>query len=440
MLKVLIYENDLMLLYKLKSLLTSVSVFHEIKISNDEETCLNLIKNEYFDVFILKITNDKFKEKLISFMPNITSWPLLCTSKEVNLDNFMKCSVLEFSNNEFKLLPFLTALSELIPSDVLKVSHQLIEEYVPVRLSVIRKIKMIPCDLHIKLGSQKYIKIINAEEEIQPFFLDRYENKSVNEFYLKKVDFYKHSNELFANTLPPASMFETKTEYYSQSQQVIKDIVSEIGVNENTIKLADELVDSALAEYKDAQLGSLLDKFKYSKDRYIYDHGVLTSIFAISLCEKFEWRNKQNMQKIVFASLFHDFGFVDAKLAFFETNFKENLDLTKNQRNEILKHPEKIVELLSKNKEIPGDVLSLISKHHEAHGEASYPLGLSSMNLSILECVFLVAHEFANELYKIAFRPDKMDKAIENVATFSNTGNLKQVRSVFLGIFSPGTK
>lgn len=434
MLKLLIYEDDLNLLSKMKSLMSSISIFHEVKIVNDEKSCLKLIKDEYFDMFILKINDIKFKESLLKAMPDIVNCPLLCTNENIEMEEFFRCSRIEVEKNRFNLLSLLSVLSDLIPKDVLQANDQLIEEYLPVKLSILRKIKTTPCDVYIKLGSEKYIKIINQSEEIQPFFLDRYEAKSVEQFYIRKIDFYRCSDELFSNTMPKAENFEVKADYYSQSNQVIMSIISEIGINENVVKLADELVESAVSELKDSNLSNLLDSFKNSKDRYIYDHSVLTSVFALALCEKFEWRNRQLMQKIAFAAIFHDFGFVDAKLALFESNPKNNPNLTKEQRNEILSHPQKIVETLSLNKTVSTEVLSMITKHHECHGEESYPAMLSSGSLSVLECVFIVAHEFANELYKIAFREDKLQKAIDNVMEFSNTGNLKQVRAVFMTV------
>lgn len=432
MLKLLIYENDLDLLNKLKALLSSISIFHEVKIANDEKTCLKMIKDEFFDIFILKIQDEKFKETLIKTLPDIVTSPVLCTNDDIDMDDFDKHAKLYLTKDNFNLISLLSMLSDLVPKHVLESSSgQLIQEYVPIKLTIFRKINITPCDVYVKLGAEKYVKILNNKDEIQTFFLDRYERRDVHQFYIRKIDFYRCADRLFSHTLPQAQNFESKVDYYSQSQQVIKDIVFEIGINENVVALADELVESAVTDLKDQKFSDLLGTFKYSKDRYIYDHSVLTSIFAIALCEKFEWRNRQLMQKIAFAALFHDFGFQDPKLGLLEANAKSNETLTKEQRTEILNHPQKMVNLLSNNKNVSSEVLSIIGKHHEAHGENSYPAGLNSGSLSVLECVFIVAHEFASELYKIAFQQDKISTAVINVLEFSNTGNLKPVRTAF---------
>ena len=436
MLKVLVYENDLSLLMKVKALLSSISSIDEAKIVNDETSCLKELKKEHYDILILGICTKPFKDSLLKSRPDIINQPILSLVPASDLAEFTKVVAIDILVTKFSLVQFLAALSDLIPPDILLAIKPLIEEFIPVKMSVFRKLKNTPCDIHIKLSKDKYVKIINEAEEIHNSFLDRYQNKNINELYIKKLDFYRCSDQLFENILPDAKSFESKTDYFSQSQQVIKDVILEIGINENVIKLADELVESALLEYKDPVLLTLLNKFKYSEDRYLYDHSVFTSILAVAICENFEWRNRQLMQKVVFASFFHDFGFTNSKLAFLENNITGNKELTKDQKNEILGHPQKMVDLLSKNKSISSEVLSMIAKHHEAQGENSYPLGLTSANLSILECVFIVAHQFSNELYKIAFRPDKIPKAIENVVSFCGTGNLKQVRAAFLTVVS----
>ncbi len=433
MLNVLIYESDLMLLYKLKSIFTTISFINEVEISNDESSCLNLVSAMRHDLFVLKIDNDNFKDKLLKLFPDIISHPFLATNPRCDLSSFKKLAQLEITR-DVKIISILSALSEIVQEDILKYKTPIIEGYVPVRNSIFRKLKTVPCGLYLQLGLDKFVKIINSGEEAHSFLLDRYESRNIYELYITKIDFHIHSELLFGNTLPERKNYDSKIDYFSNSQQVIKDLVLEIGINENTIKLAEDLSEAAVLEYKDSNLSLLLRKFKYSKDRYIYDHGVLTSIFAVAMCGKFAWNNRQIMQKIVFASIFHDFAFSDPKLAIYEINPQENSNLTKQQIAEILNHPEKMTELLSTNKLIPGEVLSIISKHHEAHGERSYPNGLTSVNLSILECVFLVAHEFTTELYKIEFRQDKISKAVENVLVYSDTGNLKQVRNVFQAI------
>jgi hypothetical protein len=436
MLKILVYEDDLILLSKMKAVLTSVSLFQEIKMANDEKTCLGLIKEELFDIYILRMNNEKFKDLLLKVLPALLSKPILSTDASLDLSIFDQCIQMDLVKEHFSVVSFLSSLTDLIPRPAFDVQKPLLEEYIPINFSVLRKIKNTPCDIYIKLGQEKFIKIVNLGEEVQRFFLDRFENKNVREFYVHKTDFYRCSDALFGNTFPIIEQFETSEEYFIESEKVIHEFIKELGLNENVLSVANELVTSAIAELKDPQLLSLLNKFKNSKDRYIYDHSLMTAIFAVSICEKFEWRNRQVLQKIAFAAFFHDFAFTDNKLAMIEVVGGEYQHLSKLQKKEILGHTEKMVELLSQNKSVSSEVLSIIGKHHEASGEQSYPLGLSSANLSILECIFIVSHKFTSEIYKIAFRADKLPKAVESVLSFSNTGNLKQVRPIFESLFS----
>ncbi len=436
MLKLLLFDVDLLRLNKIRTILSAMSILSEIKIANDEARCVNLIKDEYFDIFILNINSEEFFKKLLVIHPSIEDLPVLLFGVDVDISNFKNCKKINLETVNFKLVNFLSSFSEIIPEDILKTSQQLISEYILIKFSILRKINNTPCDLYIRLGSDKFVKIVNKDEKIHGFLLDKYESKNVEEFYTRKIDFYAHSDSFFSSSLPNVSNTESSGEYYSQSTQIINDIFNEVGISKGVIDLADELIKNSLVESKDPELENLLNKFKFSKDRYIFDHSYLTSVLAVAICEKFEWRNRQNMQKIVFASIFHDFAFVDPKLAYFESGFLNNGELNKEQKDEIFNHPKKIAEMLQKNKNISSEVISILMKHHEAHGENSYPNGISSTGLSILECIFIISHEFANELYRIAFRHDKLLNAIENTLDFANTGNMKQVRKVLIEIFS----
>lgn len=433
--KALIYEKNLKYLTKLRDLFSSLEQIHQIKIANDEEGCIGLLKNDYFDFLILPIDSDEFKNKLLKVSPELTSLPIISTSSSIDLQSFKKCRTIEVNEN-LKVLPFLNAFMEIVPgaSNLEEENNPSLGNFIPIKIPILKKIYIIPCDIFIKLGKSKFVKIINQNDSASIELFEGYEIKNVKEFFIRNSDFYKYSDELLGNLLPDSSQFDSKFDYYRNSQQVINDIVFEIGITEKVIELSKEVSDSAISELKDSTINDLVSKFKYSKERYIYDHSVLTSIFAVAICEKFDWKSRQVMQKIASAAIFHDFGFENPKLAFLELDPKENPDITREQRAEIIGHPEKIASILSKNSSVSSEVLSIVSKHHEAHGEAGYPNAVSSAGLSVLECVFLVAHEFANELYKIAFRPEKISIAVQNVVDYSNSGNLRQVTKAFLEV------
>lgn len=431
MFKVLIYNSDITFLPKLQAMIGSLSFVENVTIVNDFDKCINHIKHEYFDFYIIDLDNVEIARKFENNLENITHLPVLITRDQFSFPQLTNYRKHNFNKSEFKLISFLNILSELLPASVVKSNQQLVSEFIPIQFATIRKIRKMPCEFYIRINKSKYVKIYNEDSVVNQDILDKYSIKNINEFYIKKADFYRCSDDLFASALPDINLFENKIEYFTQSQQVINEIFNDLGINENTLKVVNECVDKMLNETETPGLKDLINKFKYSQVRYIYDHSYLTSVFAITMCEKFSWRNTKNFEKIVFASFVHDYGFSNPKLAILENNYKHNQNLSMENKKDIFEHPAKMQKILAKDPSISSEVLSLILKHHEAHGDESYPAGLNSASLSPMECVFIVAHEFVNQLYKIAFRPDKMEKAINNVLEFSNNGNLKQVRTVF---------
>lgn len=431
--KAIVYELDLQILYKIRDLLSSFDTFYEIQVANGQENALIQVKNESFDLYIVNITDNDFKNRLIKMNREITQKPILVLNCKLNLDEFKMLQVYNYEKN-FKIVHFLSHLSQLV--EIQRGVKQTTEaKFFPIKCWVIKKLSNLPCHLYLKLSEDKFLKVANGGEAVEKEFVERYIKKGVSEFYVYKDDFDTYSEFFFSTLLPVSIGYKARADYYADSIQVIKEIISEIGINENTMKLTMELVEDAVVEYQDKALEEMLERFKFSESRYIYDHGLLTAIFALAMCEKFEWRNQDNMKKMVFSAIFHDFGYNDPSLAFFEDNHSYN-QLRKDQHEEIVGHPSKLSSTLQENNKIPSDVIHLILNHHEGRGDQGYPQGKSALSLSVFECVFIIAHEFTTELYKIAFRHDRINTAIENVVKFCQSGNFKNVRPVFLSIVS----
>lgn len=339
--------------------------------------------------------------------------------------------------NSGKLIPLLSVLDEVIsnyfsPGE----SKRSNVDFFSVKITQFLKLTKAPCDLYIKLSEQKYLKCINEDDEFLLEIIKRYQDKSFQFFYLKKDDYYKCFDFIFDGLLPKESDYlnsnQAKEIYFSNSQHVIYDLMNDLDIGENIIQLSEELIQDVCKEYKNSDLSTLFDKFKYSKERYIFDHSTMTSMFAIAICSNFEWRNTEIYKKLTMAAIYHDFGFANPKLALIEQDSEEIKNLSKSFRREILDHPEVIAQKLSSFKGVSGETISMVLKHHEAHGEEGYPKKLSSAHLSVLECIFITAHEFSNQIYRIAFRQDKMHLAIHRTLEFLNNGNLKTVRDPFL--------
>lgn len=434
-LNIVILETNIKKLGKIRSLVSTIE--YEVAVNAFSVTPQNL--NDVFEKCDILIIEETFPglESIFDHFNRIRPTSVILFFGQL-AENLKKChpNIFSLENNE-KLIPLLSTLNETISSHFPdNLNKKSMAEFFPVRVSQFLSLTKAPCNLYIKLSEQKYVKCINAEDESLVEIIKKYQEKDFQFFHLRKDDYYQSFDYIFEGLLPKESDYlssnQTKEIYFSNSQHVIYDLMNDLGVGESVIQLSEELIQDVCREYQNTDLSTLFDKFKYSKERYIFDHSTMTSMFAIAICSNFEWRNAEIYKKLTMAAIYHDFGFANPKLALIEQDSEEVKNLSKSFRREVLDHPEVMAQKLSSYKGVPGETISMVLKHHEAHGEEGYPKKLSSAHLSILECIFITAHEFSNQIYRIAFRQDKMHLAIQRTLEFLNNGNMKTVRDPFL--------
>ena len=146
------------------------------------------------------------------------------------------------------------------------------------------------------------------------------------------------------------------------------------------------------------------------------------------ICNKMTWGTLTLKKNIYLAAMMHDLELISEKYAvsLFEDNNKNDLkNLNKEEQSFLNSHPHRMADKLSKINEIPSDVLSLISKHHEGKGEDSYPSKIAAQNLAPINCLFNTAHQFSLLLLKNNFDISKIDEIILELRAIFPAPNFK---------------
>ncbi|EQC50429.1 HD domain-containing protein [Bacteriovorax sp. DB6_IX] len=303
----------------------------------------------------------------------------------------------------------------------------------PIPINNFYKVTAFPCDIFVKLGVDKYVKIANEKDPVDDNFIQKFKAKRVDSFYVKSHDFYDKCTALFSDKLADVKLFDTKEEYVRKSQEILHGMVKDLGVNEFIVSKVNETLASVEKELQKPNLKKVFNLFEKMKGTFIYDHSYLTMMFCNILCKHMDWESEQVRSKLAMASMFHDLGMANPKKAFYEGAGKSKITtMDQELSQEILDHGRIIAEMLQADKEMPQEVINICLNHHEGLGpEESYPRGLTGTNLTQLECVFIVAHDFVLELYKIAFNTSKIQKAYDAVAQKYTSGNFKAIMKAF---------
>ena len=106
--------------------------------------------------------------------------------------------------------------------------------------------------------------------------------------------------------------------------------------------------------------------------------------------------------------------------------------IDKEDQKGIFDHSEKMAKMLEENHDMPQEVVNLVRNHHEGLGKnLSYPKGLTGVQLNQLDCVFIVAHSFVIEIYKVAFSPNKLSLCYDEIVSNYTSGHFKTVLKAF---------
>ena len=382
-------------------------------------------KNQFF---IIDLTSEKFqniKAKAQDIATNYDKNVIFLINEELRSDKNLSSVGENLLDQKFRLIELTSLISDLRSESG--------SDYFPITINNFYKVTTFPCDAYIKLGVDKYIKVAHEEESIEDGFIQKYKSKRVESLYVKDADFYDKCTELFTDKIANVDLFDTKEEFIRKSQEILHDMVKDLGVTEHIINQVTESLNVVEEELSKPELKKVFDLFNKQKGTFIYDHSYLTLMFCNILCKHMDWESKQVRDKLAMASMFHDLGIENPKKAFYEGAGKQNiLSMNKELSDEILDHGKVIAKLLEEDENLPQEVINICLNHHEGLGpDESYPKGNSGVSITQLECVFIVAHAFVLELYKIAFNTKKIQKAYDAVAEKYSSGNFKPVVQAF---------
>jgi len=141
------------------------------------------------------------------------------------------------------------------------------------------------------------------------------------------------------------------------------------------------------------------------KDPYTKGHSDRVANLSLILARNLGLSD-HDIKEIVAGALLHDLG----KLKTPDDILKKTGRLTNEEYDEIKKHPDAGVQLLSKIT-LPWDVIPLIRYHHEKFDGTGYPTGLSGEDIPLGARIICLADVFdaltSERPYREAFSPEK---------------------------------
>lgn len=201
-----------------------------------------------------------------------------------------------------------------------------------------------------------------------------------------------------------------------------------------SLKAAEELIDYII-EFGDVN-SSLCDIHTY--DNYTYLHSLDTGVMATFMGVYAKKFNEFQIKQLGIGALLHDIG----KLKIKHSIINKKGRLTKEEYEEVKKHPIYGEELLSKYPKISSEAIKIVGQHHERVDGNGYPKGLNDKQICTFGKIVSICDVYsavkANRSYRKSMGPNESYELILAGSGTSFDLNMVQVFKKSFAVYPLG--
>jgi len=301
-------------------------------------------------------------------------------------------------------------------------------EYCRVPIDVIQRFGGdLPFDLYLRLSDDKLVRISNANDDLKEL-LTHYVAKGVKEIFALKGDYNRFvelmNKELTAKFFKHDTSPEEKLQILQSSFNVLKGSMTKTGISKAAINLTFELAKKS-GEFIS---GHMLTKDFFQKFKSSCSSEYVRSLFvgsvAISMLDTLEWKSDAVKERVLQALLLRDILLAPEDFA----SIKKCRETPKNLLADVYNHPQRMVELLTKDacRDFSPDVLVMIECHHERPDSKGFPGKVNDQNIPILPAMLIIADEFIDSIIAASFSSDSRTLALGELSGIFKKGNYRK--------------
>lgn len=287
--------------------------------------------------------------------------------------------------------------------------------YIPIPISVLKKLKNINSSLYVSLSSEKYVRILNEGADLSGVDLEKYSKKGIHHLY---VDNWKDSQ--FLSHYRAAAVAETKNEItleeYDARLMFNIEMLREFG---ETLKAGDDLIEitrvnvhAAMKVFeKERTFQELLERFGKMESLKYSAHCILLIHACCFLRNRLGTLiNKKHIETLTLAAMIHDISLndklYDFKSRFFHADRVTGPNRENQEEHEIFRHPRNASELSKSFEMCQPELETIIIQHHEKFDGSGFPNGVTSQKIHPLSALFIVAEDFVSYFIRMYPTPD----------------------------------
>lgn len=251
-------------------------------------------------------------------------------------------------------------------------------------------------DYYIRLGADRFIKIIHRGEKPSKDQLKKYSTSGTTYLYFMQKDrsvFISSQNDLAQDMLKksPNNGGKVIVAMTSTTDKFFEEVFT-AGIRPALIEegkaICQNMYDAAV---KDEGLKHFINDLEQFNPAAL-SHAFLVSFFSALICKDLDWAGPKTIQTLALGALFHDLGILqlppdlrDMDVALMNPEQKKNYNT----------HPNLGAEALQAIPGINAGVIQIVQQHHEYLDGSGFPAGLSGNKIYPLTKVVSLADDFA---------------------------------------------
>lgn len=287
--------------------------------------------------------------------------------------------------------------------------------YISIPIDSLLHFHFLPFDLFVKIGQDKFIRRVPANEQIDHETFATFLQKGVTDFYFEKKYNKDFSMMLINNMINKVEKdYESVDEKLHAANEVFyttQQIISRLGFKPKLIEVCNSVIDQIVGDVSGTKdnFSKYLELLRAQENlTFNYRLMELTSFVGTQMIEAVEKHSREDkIKRIIFAAMFCDYALTDQRLLHIRQE-DQLLKLSMAEYKEVSQHALRGSELILNYQNAPIEVSTIIKQHHGSADGKGFPKEISPKLTPLSKC-FMAAQELS---YQILTETDRVPEDV----------------------------
>jgi putative nucleotidyltransferase with HDIG domain len=257
-------------------------------------------------------------------------------------------------------------------------------------------------NLYIRLGVNRYVKILNRGETFNDSRLEKYRLEGIEYLYFQtkeRANYINFMNEMGRkmSCTPEKQAANSVFVCINSVTEQYLDEVFTAGIQPQIIHEGKSICDNIFNLIRnDTSLNQIIEEYKKINPES-FSHIFLVAFFSTVICKNLDWVGEKTRDAVALGSLLHDIGMMKLPVEIRETDPEE---MNSKQFEMYQQHPRLGNEMLQKTTMVSEQVRQIVFQHHELVSGNGFPYTLTGIKIYPPAKIVSLADHFATVLKK----------------------------------------